>query len=151
MRKYLDVWDRYGDGPLGAALREVLEDEFEHEDATVAGDAERQINPERVRNIFLGFNDGLVEIVGAVSGYGVAFGSLTWNLRDLAVKGHLPRSETRRVKKVFADVPPGQAKKSGEQANTPAPPTVPPGQAKKAGSAKALPPGQAKKAAAPSP
>src|SRR2546421_8943761 len=56
VRKYLDVWDRYGDGPLGAALREVLEDEFEHEDATVAGDAERQINPERVRNILLGFN-----------------------------------------------------------------------------------------------
>jgi 3',5'-cyclic AMP phosphodiesterase CpdA len=49
-------------------------------------------------------------IVGAVSGYGVAFGSLTWNLRDLAVKGHLPRSETRRVKKVFAGVQPGQAK-----------------------------------------
>jgi 3',5'-cyclic AMP phosphodiesterase CpdA len=49
-------------------------------------------------------------IVGAVSGYGVAFGSLTWNLRDLAVKGHLPRSETRRVKKIFADIPPGQAK-----------------------------------------
>jgi 3',5'-cyclic AMP phosphodiesterase CpdA len=49
-------------------------------------------------------------IVGAVSGYGVAFGSLTWNLRDLAVKGHLPRSETRRVKKVFADVQPTQAK-----------------------------------------
>jgi 3',5'-cyclic AMP phosphodiesterase CpdA len=49
-------------------------------------------------------------IAGAVSGYGVAFGSLTWNLRDLAVKGHLPRSETRRVKKVFAGVAPGQAK-----------------------------------------
>ena len=75
VRKYLDVWDRYGDGPLGAALREVLEDEFEHEDATVAGDAERQINPERVRNIFLGFNDGLVEIVGAVSGFFGAFGN----------------------------------------------------------------------------
>jgi 3',5'-cyclic AMP phosphodiesterase CpdA len=41
-------------------------------------------------------------IAGAVSGYGMAFGSLTWNLRDLAVKGHLPRSETGRVKKIFA-------------------------------------------------
>ncbi|HYF39355.1 MAG TPA: metallophosphoesterase [Gemmatimonadales bacterium] len=41
-------------------------------------------------------------IAGAVSGYGVAFGSLTWNLRDLAVKGHLPRAETNRVKKIFA-------------------------------------------------
>ena len=28
-------------------------------------------------------------------------GSLTWNLRDIAVKGHLPRSETKRVKKIF--------------------------------------------------
>jgi VIT1/CCC1 family predicted Fe2+/Mn2+ transporter len=74
VRKYLQVWDRYRDGPLGAALREVLEDEFKHEDATVAGDAERRINPERVRNIFLGLNDGLVEILGAVSGFFAAFG-----------------------------------------------------------------------------
>ena len=60
VRKYLDVWDRYRDGSLRSALREVLEDEFKHEDATVAGDAARRINPERVRNIFLGLNDGLV-------------------------------------------------------------------------------------------
>jgi VIT1/CCC1 family predicted Fe2+/Mn2+ transporter len=75
VRKYLRVWERYRDGPLEAALREVLEDEFKHEDATVAGDAERRINPERVRNIFLGLNDGLVEIVGAVSGFFAAFGN----------------------------------------------------------------------------
>lgn len=75
VRKYLDVWSRYGDGPLGAALREVLDDEFKHEDATVAGDAERRINPDRIRNIFLGFNDGLVEILGAVSGFFGAFGN----------------------------------------------------------------------------
>lgn len=49
-------------------------------------------------------------IAGALSGYGVAFGSLTWNLRDLAVKGHLPRSETNRVKKIFTQAPPGTAK-----------------------------------------
>lgn len=49
-------------------------------------------------------------IVGALSGYGVAFGSLTWNLRDMAVKGHLPRSETNRVKQIFAQAPPGMAK-----------------------------------------
>jgi 3',5'-cyclic AMP phosphodiesterase CpdA len=49
-------------------------------------------------------------IVGAVSGYGVAFGSLTWNLRDLAVKGHLPRSETNRVKKILAQASPELAK-----------------------------------------
>jgi VIT1/CCC1 family predicted Fe2+/Mn2+ transporter len=74
VRKYLDVWSRYGDGPMSAALREVLEDEFKHEDATVGGDGERQINPDRVRNIFLGLNDGLVEILGAVSGFFGAFG-----------------------------------------------------------------------------
>jgi 3',5'-cyclic AMP phosphodiesterase CpdA len=49
-------------------------------------------------------------IVGALSGYGVAFKSLTWNLRDIAVKGHLPRSETNRVKKIFAKAAPGLAK-----------------------------------------
>jgi 3',5'-cyclic AMP phosphodiesterase CpdA len=49
-------------------------------------------------------------IVGALSSYGVAFGSLTLRLRDLAVKGHLPRSETNRVKKIFDAVPPGVAR-----------------------------------------
>lgn len=49
-------------------------------------------------------------LVGALSSYGVAFGSLTWNLRDLAVKGHLPRSEIRRVQKIFAVAPPAVGK-----------------------------------------
>jgi 3',5'-cyclic AMP phosphodiesterase CpdA len=49
-------------------------------------------------------------MAGALSSYGVAFGSLTWNLRDLAVKGHLPRSETRWVQKVFAGASPDRAK-----------------------------------------
>ncbi|MGH7590638.1 MAG: metallophosphoesterase family protein [Gemmatimonadales bacterium] len=44
-------------------------------------------------------------ISGALSSYGIAFGSLTWNLRDLAVKGHMPRRETKRLKKLFADAP----------------------------------------------
>ena len=44
-------------------------------------------------------------IAGALSSYGVAFGSLTWNLRDVAVKGHLPASETSRVARVFAAAP----------------------------------------------
>jgi vacuolar iron transporter family protein len=80
VRKYLDVWSRYGDGPLGAAVRDVLRDEFEHEDRVVTGGEERRINPERVRNIFLGLNDGLVEILGAVSGFFGAFGkaSAAW-------------------------------------------------------------------------
>jgi VIT1/CCC1 family predicted Fe2+/Mn2+ transporter len=74
VRKYLSVWSRYKDGPLGAAVRQILEDEFKHEDMVVTGDAERRINPERVRNVFLGLNDGLVEILGAVSGFFAAFG-----------------------------------------------------------------------------
>lgn len=75
VRKYLDVWRTYGDSPLGPAVREVLEDEFKHEDAVVTGDTERTLNPERIRNIFLGLNDGLVEILGAVSGFFAAFGN----------------------------------------------------------------------------
>jgi len=75
IKKYLDVWKRYGDGPLGGAVREVLEDEFKHEDLVVSSDTERQINPEKVRNVFLGLNDGLVEILGAVSGFFAAFSS----------------------------------------------------------------------------
>jgi VIT1/CCC1 family predicted Fe2+/Mn2+ transporter len=74
VRKYLRVWDQYGASPLGLAVRTVLEDEFKHEDALVSGGAERRINPARVRNIFLGLNDGLVEILGAVSGFFAAFG-----------------------------------------------------------------------------
>jgi 3',5'-cyclic AMP phosphodiesterase CpdA len=49
-------------------------------------------------------------LAGALSSYGVAFGSLTSNLRDLAVKGHLPRSETRRVQRVFEKAPSDVAK-----------------------------------------
>jgi 3',5'-cyclic AMP phosphodiesterase CpdA len=47
---------------------------------------------------------------GALSSYGFSLGSLTWNVRDIAVKGHLPRSETKRVKKIFDQAPPGLAK-----------------------------------------
>jgi VIT1/CCC1 family predicted Fe2+/Mn2+ transporter len=75
VRKYLRVWSAYGNGPLAAAVRNVLEDEFKHEDEVVTGDAERKLNPARVRDIFLGLNDGLVEILGAVSGFFAAFGN----------------------------------------------------------------------------
>jgi len=75
VRKYLRVWNRYKDTPLGAAVREVLQDEFAHEDMVVSGESERHVNPEKVRNVFLGLNDGLVEILGAVSGFFAAFGS----------------------------------------------------------------------------
>jgi len=75
VRKYLRVWEHYKDGPLGTAVRGILDDEFRHEDMIVTGDAERRVNPDTVRNIFLGLNDGLVEILGAVSGFFAAFGS----------------------------------------------------------------------------
>ncbi len=52
-------------------------DEFKHEDALVTALTERKINAEKIRNIFLGLNDGLVEILGAVSGFFGAFGEAT--------------------------------------------------------------------------
>jgi VIT1/CCC1 family predicted Fe2+/Mn2+ transporter len=73
IRKYLSVWDTYRDRPLGTAVREVLDDEFRHEDEVVTQLTKRKINPERIRDIFLGLNDGLVEILGAVSGFFAAF------------------------------------------------------------------------------
>jgi 3',5'-cyclic AMP phosphodiesterase CpdA len=49
-------------------------------------------------------------LAGALSSYGVAVGSLTWNIRDVAVKGHLPAGETDRVTRLFAQSPPGSAR-----------------------------------------
>jgi VIT1/CCC1 family predicted Fe2+/Mn2+ transporter len=74
IRKYLAVWDAYKDGALGQAVQRVLEDEFRHEDEVVTHLTERKINPQRIRDVFLGLNDGLVEILGAVSGFFAAFG-----------------------------------------------------------------------------
>ena len=48
-------------------------DEMKHEDVLVTNLTERKINAEQIRNIFLGLNDGLVEILGAVSGFFGAF------------------------------------------------------------------------------
>jgi 3',5'-cyclic AMP phosphodiesterase CpdA len=44
-------------------------------------------------------------ITGALTSYGVAAGSMTWNLNDMAVKGHLPDSEVVRVSRYFAAAP----------------------------------------------
>ncbi len=74
VRKYLQVWDRYKNEPLGSAVRGVLKDEFKHEDEVVTRLKARIINPDRVRNIFLGINDGMVEILGAVSGFFASLG-----------------------------------------------------------------------------
>jgi VIT1/CCC1 family predicted Fe2+/Mn2+ transporter len=77
VRKYLAIWQEYQGQPLAEALRGILMDEFKHEDVLVTALTERKINAERIRNIFLGLNDGLVEILGAVSGFFGAFGSAT--------------------------------------------------------------------------
>lgn len=74
VRKYLALWKIHKDGPLGEALQGILMDEFKHEDMLVTQLTARQINAEKIRNIFLGLNDGLVEILGAVSGFFGAFG-----------------------------------------------------------------------------
>ncbi|MDE3119954.1 MAG: VIT1/CCC1 transporter family protein [Nitrospirota bacterium] len=75
VRKYLSLWRSYKGQPLGKALEGILQDELQHEDQLVTQLTERKINPERIRNIFLGLNDGLVEILGAVSGFFGAFGN----------------------------------------------------------------------------
>jgi VIT1/CCC1 family predicted Fe2+/Mn2+ transporter len=75
VKKYLQVWELYQDQPLGQAVRGVLEEEFRHEDEIVSENIKRKVRPERVRDIFLGLNDGLVEILGAVSGFFAAFQS----------------------------------------------------------------------------
>ncbi|HZE93846.1 MAG TPA: metallophosphoesterase, partial [Gemmatimonadales bacterium] len=46
-------------------------------------------------------------IASALTAHGVAWGSLTARLRDIAVKGHLPKAEMERVKQVFAQAEPG--------------------------------------------
>ncbi len=48
--------------------------------------------------------DGMV-LCGALTSYGVAAGSMTHNLNDMAVKGHLPASETERVRARFEAEP----------------------------------------------
>ena len=49
-------------------------------------------------------------IAGALSAHGLSWGSLTWNPRDVTVKGHLPASEIERVRNIFAGAPAGAAR-----------------------------------------
>lgn len=76
IRKYLTLWNVYRDEPFGKALKEILSDEFGHEDMVISKITERKINPTEIRDIFFGMNDGLVEILGAVSGFFAAFHSV---------------------------------------------------------------------------
>ena len=52
-----------------------------------------------------GAGGGGALIAGVLTSYGVAWGSLTWNLRDIAVKGHLPKAEIDRAQALFAAAP----------------------------------------------
>jgi len=54
--------------------------------------------------------DGVV-ICGAASAHGLAFGSMTWNPRDLTVKGHLPKADLARAAAAFAGTNGGRALK----------------------------------------
>lgn len=49
-------------------------------------------------------------LAGALSAYGIAPGSMTWNLNDMAVKGHLPASETERLAARFAAADPARVR-----------------------------------------
>lgn len=72
-RNYLEVWNRYRGTRLGPALKNVLNDELKNEGDAVSRIIERKIDGGRIRNVFLGLNDGLVEILGAVNGFFAAF------------------------------------------------------------------------------
>jgi 3',5'-cyclic AMP phosphodiesterase CpdA len=51
-----------------------------------------------------------VVIGSALTSHGLSFGSMTWNLNDLVVKGHLPRSEAARLTRYFQAAPPEAAR-----------------------------------------
>lgn len=53
---------------------------------------------------------GAAVIASALTSHGVAWGSLTTRLRDIAVKGHLPKAEALRVQRVFAGAGAGLAR-----------------------------------------
>ena len=46
-------------------------------------------------------------IASALTSHGVAWGSLTTRIRDIAVKGHLPKSEFLRVQRLFGEAAAG--------------------------------------------
>lgn len=49
-------------------------------------------------------------VTGALTSYGLSWGSLTANPGDLAVKGHLPTAEVRRITGTFTVAPPEAAR-----------------------------------------
>ena len=49
-------------------------------------------------------------IAGALTSHGIAVGSLTWNLNNLAVMGHLPTVEITKATRYFEAAPPAVAR-----------------------------------------
>lgn len=74
IQKYLELWEQTEDPALRDGLRRILTDELLHEDEAATG-GDRAVDPGVIRNAFLGFNDGSVEILGAVSGLAAALGN----------------------------------------------------------------------------
>ncbi len=73
IRKYLSLQERHKGTKLGIHIGGILRDALVQEDLFVTRYNTRSISPERVRSVFLGFNDGSVEILGAVAGFFIVF------------------------------------------------------------------------------
>lgn len=66
---YIDLWKKYRATPLGIAIREILVEELKHEDELVESSSRNRVRGEDVRNMILGLNDGLVEVLGSIGGF----------------------------------------------------------------------------------
>ena len=73
VRKYLQLWQAYKDTELRDVIYKIIDEEFRIEEEIISDERGRWLNGEKIRNIFLGLNDGLVETLGAVSGFFAAF------------------------------------------------------------------------------
>jgi VIT1/CCC1 family predicted Fe2+/Mn2+ transporter len=75
IQKYLLLWEHYRQTDLAEKMRGILQEEFAHEDELVAAATGRKIRAEDIRNVFLGVNDGLVEVLGSVAGLFASLGN----------------------------------------------------------------------------
>lgn len=73
IRKYLQVAHIVDGSPIASDLAGILRDELEHEESVVVGDVRARVTGDRIRSFLFGFNDGLVEVTGAVVGFSATF------------------------------------------------------------------------------
>src|SRR3989344_5035664 len=73
IRHYFSLWEAYQNTPEASAIKKILIEELHDEEIVIMGTRERGLSGGNIRNLFLGLNDGLVEILGAVSGLFAAF------------------------------------------------------------------------------